>query len=100
MELNQYPQQVIVYSQANCQPCKATKRKLDQLGVPYSVVDVDDNPDALAYLQREGWQGTPVVEVKPDTALVVAAWQGYKVGALTALAKGEEEMAAYDMRRG
>lgn len=88
---------VTVYSQPGCQPCKAVKRALDARGVPYAAVDIADQPDAAAYLEQQGWMGTPVVEVV-EGGHVVAAWQGLRMGAINALGKGEEEMQAYDMR--
>ena len=87
---------VVVYSQPNCQPCKATKRALDARGVEYAAVDIADDPDAAAHLERAGWMGTPVVKVVRGGD-VVAAWQGLRMGAINALAKGEN-LEAHDMR--
>lgn len=87
---------VVVYSQPDCQPCRATKRALDKRGVAYTAVDVSEDKAAADYLAREGWQGTPVVEVVRGGD-VVAAWQGLRVTALGALAQGDD-MAPHDMR--
>ena len=94
--MTDYSNGVVVYSQPNCQPCKATKRALDARGVEYAAVDIADDPDAAAHLERAGWMGTPVVEAVRGGD-VVAAWQGLRMGAINALAKGEN-LEAHDMR--
>lgn len=88
---------VIVYSQPGCMPCKATMRKLDMLGVGYTHTDVTTDPEAAAHVRAEGWQGTPVVEVTRGGE-VVAAWQGLRPDALKALATPGVDMGAYDKR--
>lgn len=36
----------VLFSAPWCSNCPAAKAKLDQLGVEYVVVDIDDNPEA------------------------------------------------------
>lgn len=88
---------VTVYSQPGCMPCMATARKLDTLGVSYTYVDVTVDDVAAAHLKAEGWQGTPVVEVT-RAGEVVAAWQGLRLDALTALGTPGVDIGAYDKR--
>lgn len=88
---------VIVYSQPGCMPCRATARKLDKLGVEYTVTDITDDDTAAAHLKAEGWQGTPVVEVVRDGE-VVAAWSGFRNDALSALTSPGADMGAHDKR--
>ena len=88
---------VTVYSQPGCMPCKATMRKLDKLGISYDHVDVTTDDTAAAHLKAEGWQGTPVVEVTRGGE-VVAAWHGLRPDALTALATPGADIGAYDKR--
>lgn len=88
---------VTLYSQPGCMPCKATMRKLDTLGVPYTHVDITTDDDAAAHLKAEGWLGTPVVEVT-RAGEVVAAWQGLRLTALTALGTPGVDIGAYDKR--
>ena len=54
---------ITVYSQPNCQPCRAVTRKLDQLGATYVTVDVTEDPEALDDIRRLGYQQTPVIVV-------------------------------------
>ena len=62
----------VVYSRPNCQPCKATIRKLDKLGADYRKVDVTEEPEALAAIKELGYLEAPVVVVGDDH------WSGYK----------------------
>lgn len=75
--------QVTVYEKAHCQPCRATKRKLDLLEVPYKVISVEENPGVAEELREQGFQQSPVVRVTNggDTW----AWSGYQPDRLTAL---------------
>lgn len=88
---------VIVYSQPGCMPCKATTRKLDKLGVEYTVTDVTADDAAATHVRAEGWQSTPVVEVVRGGE-VVAAWSGFRNDALNALTSPAADMGAYDKR--
>lgn len=42
-------------------PCKMTKRKLQELGVNYKEINVDENLEALEYLMECGFRSLPVV---------------------------------------
>lgn len=53
---------VTLYSQKNCQPCKAVARRLDKNETPYTKVDVSEDAEALARLRALGFSQTPVVE--------------------------------------
>lgn len=88
---------VTVYSQPGCMPCKATIRKLNNLGIGYTVTDITADDEAAAHLKAEGWQGTPVVEVTRGGE-VVAAWHGLRPDALNALMSPAADMGAYDKR--
>jgi len=76
---------ITVYSQPNCQPCKATKRKLDQLGVNYRAVDVADDETALATIRGLGYQQTPVVVAGEQH------WSGYRPHMLEELAHAQQQ---------
>lgn len=42
-------------------PCKMTKRKLQELGVNYKEINVDEDLNALEYLMEYGFRSLPVV---------------------------------------
>ena len=67
---------VTVLSQPGCQPCIATMRKMDQLGIPYTHVDVTSDTDAMQRAVDLGAKATPVVIVEGDNE-VTQWWSGY-----------------------
>ncbi|WP_432473716.1 glutaredoxin family protein [Amphritea sp. HPY] len=53
---------VKVYSADWCPSCVTLKESLQQHGVPYEVVDVDENPEAMTGLLSQGIRTIPVIE--------------------------------------
>lgn len=72
---------ITVYGKPGCQQCTATTRKLDQLGLAYSYVDVAVDVDAACRLQAEGHRTLPVIVAKGET------WTGYQPGLLQLLGR-------------
>lgn len=66
---------ITVYSRPDCQPCKATKRKLEQLGAKYTAIDVTEDPDGLALIRDLGYLQAPVVVVRDGGEVI--HWGGY-----------------------
>lgn len=60
---------ITVYTKTNCFPCKMTKRKLQELGVNYKEINVDEDLNALEYLMECGLRSLPVV-FKDDELLI------------------------------
>lgn len=52
---------ITVYTKNNCMPCKMTKRKLQELGVSYKEINVDEDLSALEFLMECGFRSLPVV---------------------------------------
>jgi glutaredoxin-like protein NrdH len=50
-----------VYSKPSCVQCTATYRALDKLGLPYEVVDMGTDEQALAEVVALGYRQAPVV---------------------------------------
>lgn len=50
-----------VYTKNNCASCIFTKRKLQELGVNYKEINVDEDLEALEYLMECGFRSLPVV---------------------------------------
>ena len=74
---------VTLYSKPLCVQCDATKRALNKAGVPYDVVDITEDADALAKVKSLGFAEAPVVITDGDQ------WSGFrpdKVKAIYALA--------------
>lgn len=72
---------VTVYSKPNCQPCRATKRTLDQLGVPYIEVDVSVDTEARDFVVSLGHLESPVVFIDEGRH-----WSGFRRDRLAELA--------------
>ena len=50
-----------IYTQPNCQQCRATKRYADKIGVPYVERTLADSPDILDKAIKAGYTSAPVV---------------------------------------
>ena len=50
-----------VYTKNNCASCTFTKRKLQEMGVTYHEINVDEDLSALNYLMECGLRSLPVV---------------------------------------
>ena len=91
------PATVTVYGQPGCMPCKATTRRLDRAGVPYTYVDVTTDPAGSRAVRDHGYSSTPVVEVVRQTSTPaglerdVTVWHGYRPEYLDALATSQAE---------
>lgn len=64
---------ITVYTKTNCFPCKMTKRKLQELGVNYKEINVDDDLTALEYLMEHDFRSLPVV-FKDDEPVVIGGY--------------------------
>lgn len=62
----------VVYTKPGCPACVGTKRKFDQLGVAYDVVDISEDHDARDYLLTQGFKEMPVV------VTARGSWTGYR----------------------
>lgn len=69
---------IVVYSKPNCQPCKATYRQLDKLGLDYTIVDTAEDSAARDMLIERGFQESPVVIVTATNGEEVHAFSGYR----------------------
>ena len=69
---------VTVYTRPGCQPCMATKRRLDKAGIEYVIADLTaDNGHHLDYVKALGHQSAPVVTVQHGDTLT-DHWDGYR----------------------
>lgn len=71
---------ITVYSKTACVQCGATIRALDKAGISYTVVNVDTEPAAHAYVLSLGYQAAPVVVAGEDH------WSGFRPDRITSLA--------------
>lgn len=64
---------ITVYTKNNCMPCKITKRKLQELGVNYKEINVDEDWEGFSYLMECGLTSLPVV-FKDDEPIVTGGY--------------------------
>lgn len=53
--------QITVYSKPACVQCRATYRELDKLHLDYTVVDLTEDAEAMAFVESLGYASAPVV---------------------------------------
>lgn len=63
---------IIIYTRNNCVQCHATKRAMENRGVTFELVNVDQLPDAAETLRAQGFRQLPVV-VAGETS-----WSGFR----------------------
>ncbi|MDO3055618.1 glutaredoxin electron transport component of NrdEF [Mycobacteroides abscessus subsp. massiliense] len=73
---------VTLYTKPACPQCQFTKRKLDELAVPYQVFDISTDPWARGFAQALGYRSAPVVVVSNDVH-----WSGFRPDKLNGLAE-------------
>lgn len=74
---------ITVYSQPNCVQCAATYKKLEQLGLPFTTIDITVDLEAREYVLSLGFKQAPVVVTSEGEM-----WSGYvpsKIHRLTGL---------------
>jgi len=86
---------ITVYTQPNCQPCKATKRWLDKRDIQFQETDVTkpENANDAEAIRALGFKEAPVVIVStgdPETDLM---WSGFIPDNLTKYAHTTREAA-------
>lgn len=67
---------VTVYTKPNCQPCRATKRWLDERGIDFTEADATE-PGNLAAITALGHLQAPVVVVAPNGPGSEVDWSGF-----------------------
>lgn len=79
------PVTVTVYSTPDCAQCRMTYVALEQAGVPYTVVDLDQDAAARAHVTGVlGHTAAPVVVVDGDPA---RHWSGFRRERIAALGR-------------
>jgi glutaredoxin-like protein NrdH len=69
----------IVYTKPNCVQCDATKRWLDNHGIEYSTVDIEQDQEAFDRIVALGFRAAPVVESE------AGSWSGFNPDKLSLL---------------
>lgn len=70
---------VTVYSKPNCPQCTQTKKKLEQKGIAFEVIDISQDKNAAQTITDLGYRQVPVV-VSGEKH-----WSGFRPDLLSAL---------------
>ena len=68
-----------VFTKEVCQPCKMTKRWLNERDIPFNELSIADYADIL---REEGYQSAPVVQVIKDNGEEVVWAGGFDIAKL------------------
>ncbi|WGH50151.1 glutaredoxin-like protein [Enterococcus phage Phi_Eg_SY1] len=58
-----------VYSKNNCMQCKMVKRFLNEHGLEYSEINIEEQPEARDYLMKMNLKTVPVTEVDGEVII-------------------------------
>ena len=70
---------VTVYSKPNCPQCTQTKKKLEQKGIAFEVIDISQDKKAAQTVNDLGYRQVPVVVSGENH------WSGFRPDLLSAL---------------
>lgn len=80
--------QIRIYGRPDnvCYKCKATKAWLRRRGIEFQFINVDEDPEGLAFVRELGYLEVPVVVVNPpDKDGEIRHWSGHRIPMLEGL---------------
>lgn len=78
--------EVRLYSKPGCVQCNATVRKLNNMNIPFSTVDISEDTEAYNHVVKDlGYEAVPVVEVKyaEGSESESESWYGFRPDRIT-----------------
>lgn len=63
---------IIIYTKDHCVQCNATKNAMDRNGIPYQLINLDVQPEAVDRLKSLGYRQLPVVMANDEH------WSGFR----------------------
>ena len=84
---------ITVYSKPNCMQCEMTKRYMQDEGIEFSVVDIEQDETAVKMLMLHGYQGLPVVAVDGFDNY----WSGFRPDRIDELVEKRYHDARYEV---
>lgn len=71
---------IIIYTRNDCRPCKETKKRFEEFGIPFEEINLDEHPEFIDYVKYElNFSSTPVI-VTDD-----GVWSGYRLDRIKAI---------------
>jgi glutaredoxin-like protein NrdH len=74
-----------VYTKPECDRCDQTKKLLHRLHVPFTEIDVEQNPDSREFLEQLGFREMPVVDTGTER------WSGFRYDKLKGLGRAVQK---------
>lgn len=71
--------EITVYTKPDCVQCRATFRALNDRGIPYNVVDLSVDEEAMATVKELGYLQAPVVVTPTEH------WSGFRIDKISTL---------------
>jgi glutaredoxin-like protein NrdH len=90
---NKLTRTITIYTQHNCQPCKATKRWLDKRDIPYTEVDISTSPDDAKAIIALGFKEAPVIIVSTGDPETDIMWSSFHPDNLSKYTHSTKEAA-------
>lgn len=69
---------ITIYTKNDCPNCDKTKSFAKQRGIDYVEYNVEEDPDALAYIKAMGYLAAPVVFVPFFEGQTTPHWSGLR----------------------
>lgn len=70
---------VTIYSKNNCVQCKMSKKFLEEHGVAFTEINLDEQPEFIEHVKGLGFSAAPVIETEQEV------FSGFQPGKLKAL---------------
>lgn len=53
---------VKIYTKNNCRQCMMAKKWMEQRGVKFEVINLDESPEYVEHIQELGFKAAPIIE--------------------------------------
>lgn len=63
---------ITIYSKPDCVQCNATYQALERKSIPYQIIDLTQDHEALQFVRELGYQQVPVVVADQEH------WSGFR----------------------
>ncbi|EOC1325335.1 glutaredoxin-like protein NrdH [Cronobacter dublinensis] len=63
---------ITIYTRNDCVQCHATKRALENRGIAFDTINLDEQPEAIDTLREQGFRQLPVVMADD------LSWSGFR----------------------
>lgn len=74
------PSQIVMYTTEYCADCHRAKKFFESLGIPYTRVGLEGNPEATEFVMKlnNGYRSVPTIIFPDGSILVEPGWEELK----------------------